>query len=104
MEVVRSLYSGTETGFPVNNADAGRSVVPTDAVENEEAKTSRISRDAITISPTGKALSLGALDAEEAMALTAQTIQGITGNRNVAFGAHTGLDAYRVASLLGELE
>lgn len=104
MEVMRAGLTGME-GIGIGDGGRGIAATPAESVEHgEEARKAARSADAVNISATGRALASGEMEADEAAELNARALQGIQSNPDMALGAHTALNAYRVASLLSGLD
>lgn len=107
MEVSSTNLKGMDVSFPINGDISRAAMQPTqeEPEEEERGKSLNISSDAVNISPVGKTLAAGVVETyEDAMDLLGMTTKDIMNHRNLAIGAHTGLDAYRVAALLDGLD
>lgn len=108
MEVASANINGLDGAFPLNG-DASRASLQTtqEELEEDERQTSLniTSGDAVNISPAGRTLASGGVESyEEALDLLGMTTGSMLNHREFAIGAHTGLEAYRVAALLEGLE
>lgn len=107
MEVSSANLKGMDASFPINGELSRTAIqLPQEELNEEESrKALALSNDAVSISPVGRTLAAGVVENyEDAMDLLGVTTKDIMNYRDLALGAHTGLDAYRAVALLDGLD